>query len=359
MFKLNDPLKFVKGTYEATFFNPKVGNLLYRTRKAQTSQITSSVNLGPINGGIGNPTVIQIPDTPKLDVKLTAADFSLDARGLQVGSDVSYNGVEPIDEAVEAVGTTLTVSQIPCAPLGTCRVECTINNESKAYLIDPVTKVVQGFTATSGTTYCVHYSRKNPSAEQLDINTLFAPGVVRALFKLPVFSKEGVSDVMSSSKCGYLYITIPRLQFNGDVSTDGSQTTPATTVMDGTALSYEEACEAGLDCSDTASEPKLAYMVYVPVGDVAQSAVGLAVVGGEVTVAHGATAQIPVKLVMPNDTIVTAPYNGYTYNITDESKATVDTNGVVTGGSAAGDTEVVITLKSNTKLTCTANISVT
>ena len=358
MFKLNDPLKFVKGTYEATFFNPRLGDILYRTRKAQTSQITSSINLGPVNGGIGNPTIIQLPDTPKLDVKLTAADFSLDARGLQVGSDVSYNGVEPIDEAVEAVGTALTVSQTPCAPLGSCRVECTINNDTKAYLIDAATKTVQGFTATSGTTYCVHYSRKNASAEQLDINTMFAPGVVRALFRLPVFSKEGTGDVMSSSKCGDLYITIPRLQFNGDVSTEGSQTTPATTVMDGTALSYEEACEAGLDCSDTASEPKLAYMVYVPVGDVAQKAVGLAVVGGEVTVAHGETAQIPVKLVMPNDTILTAAYNGYTYSAASASVATVDENGVVTG-VAAGDTEVVVTLKSNTALTCAANITVT
>lgn len=352
---LNNPNLFVKGTYEVRFFNPKTNDLEYYSNKMQTSNITSSINLGAINAGIGNPTVIQIPDTPKLDVNMTAADFSLEGRALQVGSQVTYNAPEPVDEVVEAAaGGKLAVSQTPCAPLGGCEVVCYINKGGKAYAIDPATKEVQGYTAAAGEKCCVHYYVMNPSAKELAVNTMFAPGVVRAMMKLPVYTKNG-TDAMNGSLYGYLYITIPRMQFNGDVSTSGDQTNPATTVMNGTALSYDEACEQGLECGGTSVQPKLAYMVMVPEGDVTQAVEGLCVIGGEVTVGVGKTVQCPVKYVMENDQLVQPDFSALTYEMAENTTATVTADGIIEG-KVAGDTILTITL-GDVKTTCAVSVT--
>lgn len=355
---LNNPALFVKGTYNAKFFNPSTGDMVYYSNKLQTDNITSSINLGAINASIGNPTVIQIPDTPKLDLNMTAADFSLEGRALQTGGTVFYNAVTPVDEVVSASGTTLTVSQIPVAPYGSCNIECTINDGAEAYLIDPDTKQIQNFTATDGTNYCVHYYVNNPSAQGLAVNTMFAPSVVRALLKLPVYTKEGTDDALSSSLWGYLYITIPRLQFSGDVSTVGDQTNPATTVMNGTALSYDVACSMGLNCGDSASQSKLAYMVLVPVGSNTQLVQSLLIVGGEITVEQGQTVTVPVKYVMPDGSQVQPDLTQLNYQIEQTSTATVSTAGVVEG-VAVGDTTLTVTVPDNTQLTVTCDVSVT
>ena len=357
---LNGRPIYAKGTMDVKMFDPTTDNLAYYSNKMSTSQLQSSINLGPINAGIGNPTVIQIPDTPNLTMNLTAADFSLEGRALSTGSTITYNGVVPVDEVVEAVGTTLTVSQPAVAPLGGCNVICYVGNDGTSYTIDPTTNQVQNFTATAGQSYCVHYYSTNASAKQFSIETLMSPAVVRAFITIPVYATEGnTGNTNNGSRIGNLYITIPRGQLNGDVSTDGSQTTPATTVMNLTALSYDDACEAGIQCGSSAS-PKLAYMVLELFGSPDQNATGLAIVGGnDLTVTAGTPYTIPVKYEMDDGEIITPIMSDLTYTTPDGGLYfTVSDVGVITG-TAAGTGEVVITSNYNSLLTTTANVTVT
>lgn len=358
MVNLNNPHLYVKGTYEAKFFDIATNDLTYYSNKLQTDNIKSSINLGAINAGIGNPAVIQIPDTPNLTLEMTAADFSLEGRALQVGTNVFYNAVVPVGEVCAAEsGTTLTVGQTPVAPYGGCDVVCTINTSGKSYMINPETKEIQDFTAESGKSYCVHYYVENPSAKGMAVNTMFAPSVVRALLKLPVYTKDGVEDAMNGSLWGYLYITVPRLQFNGDVSTVGDQTNPATTVMNGTALSYDQACTMGLQCGDTGSSSKLAYMVLVPIGDNTQAVESLIVVGGEINLTQGESATVPVKFVMPDGSQVQPNLSSLKYVVETPATASVSDAGVIEG-LQEGDTTLTISVPTNEKLTVTVDVSV-
>ena len=356
---LNNRPLYAKGTMDVKCFDPGTNDLVYYSNKMSTSQLQSTVNLGAINAGIGNPVVIQIPDTPSLTMNLTAADFSLTGRALAVGGNVTYNGVVPVDEVVEAAGTSLIVSQTPVAPLGGCEIVCYVGNDGTAYTIDPTTMQIQDFTATAGEKYCVHYYTVNAGAQQFSVETLMNPAVVRTLISIPVYATESKeANPMNGSRVGTLYITIPRMQFNGDVSTEGSQTTPATTVMNGTALSYDEACEAGIQCGNSAS-PKLAYMVLELYGSAEQFATGLAVVGGgEIDVAVGATVPIPVKYVMDDGSLGTPLMTDLTLVSGTPAVATVSGQGVVTG-VAAGTSDVTITSNGSKKLTTTAKVTVT
>ena len=184
------------------------------------------------------------------------------------------------------------------------------------------------------------------------------PAVVRTLITIPVYAAESKeANPLNGSRVGSLYITIPRMQFNGDVSTEGSNTTPATTVMNGTALSYDDACEAGLQCGSAAS-PKLAYMVLELFGSPDQFASGLAIVGGaDIEVNAGQTVPIPVKYVMDDGSLGTPLMRDLEFSSANPTAATVSPQGIVTG-VAAGTAEVTITTRSAKKLTAAAKITV-
>lgn len=356
---LNGKRLFAKGTMYVKMFDPATNNLVYYSPIMATIQLQSTINLGPINAGPGNPVVIQIPDTPSLTLNLTAADFSLEGRALSTGSNVTYNGVVPVDEVVQADGTTLTVSQNPVYPLGGCDIVGYVNNDGTAYLIDPTTRELQGFTATAGEPYCVHYYTNNASAKQFGVDALMNPAVVRGFIEIPVYSTEGNAlTANNGSRVGSIYITIPRGQLSGDVSTEGSQTTAATTIMNLTALAYNEECEAGIQCG-TAASSKLAYMVLELYGNPDQNVEELAIVGGnDLTVVAGTPYTIPVKYMMDNGEIVTPDLSNFTYTPEEgEAFFSVSPAGVITGTSD-GTASLTIASKYNTELTTTANVTV-
>ncbi len=348
---------YAKGTMSVKLFDPSTNELLYFTDKVITNQLQSSANLGAINAGIGNPTVIQIPDTASLTLTLTSGDFSLAARALSVGSRLTYGGIVPVEEVVAAESTTLKVAQPPCAPIGGCDIVGYI--DGAVYKIDPQSMEVQGFTAVNGTSYCVHYYTKSAQAQQFSMDALLIPAIVRALITIPLYATDS-SDSASNrgSQVGSLYITIPRMQFNGDIATEGSQTTPATTNLTGTALSYDETCEQGIIC--TAASPKLAYMVVEMNGTPDQFVTSLGIVGGNSRdIVGGEDFNILVKYVLQDGALFTPLMSNLTFEVEDgkENVATVSPLGVVTGVSP-GTAIIRITSKFNTNLTTTFQVSV-
>ena len=151
-----------------------------------------------------------------------------------------------------------------------------------------------------------------------------------------------------------LFRSIP----NGDAGVTANQTTNATTDYSWMALSQDS---NGLSCADCigAGNP-LAYYVYVPCGDSNEGVKALVVPGGGVTVAVGSTVQLPVKYVMPNDTLVQPTYTDLTYESSATATATVSNAGVITG-AAAGSTTVTATLTKadGTTVSTTAAVTVT
>ena len=90
---------------------------------------------------------------------------------------------------------------------------------------------------------------------------------------------------------------------------------------------------------------------------------GVAVVGGLVSLVKSTSKQIPVYLVMPDNTLVkpTSYSTGFTYTGSGlPSGTTVNAAGVISAGSTAGDGEVVIAwTDGESTFTCPVNVSVT
>lgn len=344
--------EYVKGMVEAQFFDTANGNLRYYTNKLQDTSVTSSVTMGEITAGIGNGVVISIPDSATLSIDLTEAAFSLTARGLQAGQPVTYNGVHEITEVVTATSSTITLPSTAVRGLGDADIYAYVGTDGTAYKVENNTIV--GFDATPDTNYCVRYNIQNPSATQLDIKSVMSPDIVRAVLKYPAYSTAN-ADAMTGSLSAYYYVIIPRMQFGGNVGIEGNQTTPSTTSLAGTALTYDDAADAGVCVS--ASMPHLAYIVRVPVGDITDGIVGLAVVGGQIDMTVGDTMLAPVKFVMPDGSLVQPDYSLLTFEITSGSAATVAADGTITA-SSAGSAEITIALADNADIKTVNDIEV-
>lgn len=361
-FVKNKAPRYAKGFSEAAVYDVVTGDLLYWTNKLNTGSTSTSMNDGAIEGGVGNKLLANIPDTIRLTGTFEAADFSLEARGLQMGSTVKYNAKSMVREKITATTTTLAITRTPAPAYGQESTAdtyyCYVGNDGINYGVDPTSKEIQGFTAEVGKEYCVQYYTNILNAEQLAIPANFSPTIGYMVVKTPMYSENGAS-AKNSSLAGYLYGFYPRVQFiGGDAGVNGSQTEASTTALNFTALAYDELSDEV--CTDCGSEDSVyGYLTYVPCGgDELDAVKGLAIVGGIVSVAVGGKAQLPVFYYMDNGQLITPQYTDLTYESAEAATASVSTSGMVSG-VAAGNTTITASVTAKPSLTATATVTVT
>lgn len=362
-YQKNRAPRYAKGFSEAYVFDVSSGDLLLYSNKFKTGNIATSMNNGAIEGGLGNRLLLNIPDTTRVTGSFETADFSLEARGLQMGSTVQYNGVSLIRERIVATSTALTVSKTPASAYGQASSEqvynCYVGNDGVNYGVDKTSREIQGFTAVVGQEYCVLYYSEVLSAESLAVPTSFAPVIGSMVIKTPIYSENG-NSAMNSSLAGYLYNFYPRAQFiGGDAGINGSQTEATTTSWNFEVLAYDEADET---CSECANDNSVyGYMVYVPCNqaDTLSAVKGLAIVGGVLNVAVDGTVQTPVFYYMDNGQLITPTYADLTFTSADAATASVGANTGVITGVAAGNTTITATVTAKPTLTAQVSVTVT
>ena len=329
MYAQNSTPIYAKGTMDVWLFNPATFDLDFYSNKVQTNSLSTSTNMGEINGSLRNPVLLNLPDSAKLELQITAATSTLESRALSVGGELSYNGIVPVLETVTGNGETLVVSQTPEKPYGADKMYCFIDKSGSAYELND-SGVVEGFTSEQGKTYCVRYFTRAASAHQLRIGSAFEPNIEICMIRMPLYTTQGNSSTQGT-RWGDRYIWIPRMQFTGNAPVKGDQTDADTDDLSGTALPYEEALADGV-CLDESSFA-LAYMVDMPASGAYTNVQGLAVVGGSVSVMVGATTTVPIKYVMSDGMLTQADYSAITTWQIVGGAATVS-DGVITGVSA-------------------------
>lgn len=372
MITFTDKSLFLKGVGNVILTDPDTGDILYQSKSFNAGSVSTSVNMNEIRAGLGNPVVATLPSDASLTVEFTAVDFSLFEKAAQVGAALTYGAPVPVAQVVKATGASLTIDVadgVPAAQLGFTEPVCYIQpvgaaspilRDGTAYPISEA-GVISGFTATVDQEYKVWYFIQKATAHKATIGSLMDPKIVHFSASFAVYANVGGS-ANSGTRVGWLYVTVPKLKMQANANISGDQTNADTTVISGMALSEDEqVVSAVTDLCGDVSNP-LAYYVYSPCND-AEIVQGIAVVGGLVSLPISSAKQIPVYLVMPDNTLVkpTSYSTGFTYTGSGLPTGTsVSTAGVISSGTTAGDGEVEIqwTDGENT-FTCPVNVEVT
>lgn len=352
-FTFGNPNLFCQGVVEQTLFDPASGNVVGYDKVGSDVAIKYTFDFAEITGGFNNALVGLIPHTTRLTGTYTSQAFSLSARALLSGGGLEYNAVSPVCETVTASGSTISVSKTPAKAYSqpTDDVYCwaqvrehgSTSYEGTNYKLDPSSKEIINFVATSGKDYDVFYFTALTSSQMLDLPEAANPSVVAVHQKWGIYANSN-GERSNGTLQGYLYVVVPRALLEGDAGLDGNQTSNAKTNYNWRAVTASDNVPVCDDCNGATNA--LGYYIFVPCGDVTQSVSALAVIGGGVTVAQGGTAQIPVKYIMPNGQVEQPVYTDLTYTVASggATVASVNDSGVVTGLSE-GNTVVTITLE--------------
>ena len=371
MITFTDKSLFLKGVGNVILTDPDTGDILYQSKSFNAGSVSTSVNMNEIRAGLGNPVVATLPSDASLTVEFTAVDFSLFEKAAQVGAALTYGAPVPVAQTIKATGTSLTIDVtdgVPAPQLGFSEAVCYIQpvgaaspiiRDGTAYPISEA-GVISGFTATVDQDYKVWYFVQKATAHKATIGSLMDPKIVHFSASFAVYANVGGS-ANSGTRVGWLYVTVPKLKMQANANISGDQTNADTTVITGMALSEDDQVVSATTylCGDV-SNP-LAYYVYSPCND-AEIVQGIAVVGGLVSLPISSVKQIPVYLVMPDNTLVkpTSYSTGFTYTGSGLPTGTsVSTAGVVSSGTATGDGECLIEwTDGENEFSCPVNISV-
>lgn len=369
MINFTDDRLYVKGTCNVICEDVSTGDVVYQTNKMSTGNITPSTSLNEIRAGLGNPIAAMIPSDSQLQVDFEAADFQMWAKAAQLGASVSYSAPVPQCQTVRAESTTLTIDVsdgVPVAELGEAIPRAYIQkvNQASSLASDGTAYqigedgVVADFVAEADVTYKVWYFVEKVTAQKAVISSFIDPKVVRFIAQIAVYSNRS-GGASQGTRVGWLYYTIPFLKLQGDATITGDQNNNDTTKISGQAIAYD-ADVVTETCSDCDSSV-LGYLVYTP-DEGADLVQGLAVIGGVVSVTAGESAQIPVRLVMADGSLVVPPSysSNFTYTMSTAITGTsVSDSGLITAGSTAGDGECTITYTSGeNEHTCVINVEV-
>jgi len=350
---------------EQIFFNPETGDIVGYDRVPVTAAFQAKADLFEIAGGMGNRLVGVIPDTVRFTGTWKSAAFSFRIKEKIMGGAIAYNAAAPVTETVTGAGGSLRVSRTPSVnlaqepgegPICYVRVHGEAKYSGEAYRIDPATGVVLGFTAADVEEYDVLYTAHRANAFSLPVPSAWNPVAMTIQTKIGIYSVRRDSR-RAGSQVGWLYCIVPRAILSGDAGFSVSQTENAPTDGSWTAIPEKEKSVLFWDCLE---KPVCARYVYVPCADETDAVEALAVPGGGLTLRAGETAPIPVKYLMPDNSLVQADCARLGYISQDAGIAEVSNDGLVRGVSA-GATEILVFLSRSGKdsLMTRCSVSVT
>lgn len=354
MISFTDPRIYAKGTCSVVLRDVDTENVVYQSNKFTTANIASSVTMGEIRAGLGNAIAAIIPSDSSLEVNFEAADFNLWAKAAQLGATYTFGAPIPTCQIVTANSSSLTVdvsANAPVAQLGYSEITCNVQQvgvsgtlaaTGAVYPIDPETGVVTGFTATSGNSYRVWYFIQQPNAQIASISTNFDPKVVHMTAQIAVYANENGGDPNGGTRCGWLYVVVPRLKLGGNGGIVGDQSNNDTTSISGQAIAYDPSVVQAT-CTDC-DAGTLAYYVYSPDSQVDNVTGVIGALGGVISVQASQTSQVQPRLILGNgQLVVVSDYSQFEYELSGApSGTTVSATGLITAGETAGDCTLTV-----------------
>lgn len=214
---------------DVLFFDPTTGNYMGDGYALTNSTVTQEMKNIETRGGYLNSLLFNIMHSKTLSVKITSATFKMEYLAFQTGTAIvtGLSGIYQFNECVNftnGVGTTANV------PLGNVYVR--MPNGSVNTVTPTGSSVNIGLSTYTGALQVVY--QYNASVNQLTIDTKTQPLTLKTVLKIHTLTQDGVE--------GELQITIPRLKFDGAIELSLTSDNVSAISLNGMAQEYTTTC---------------------------------------------------------------------------------------------------------------------
>lgn len=318
------------------------------------SSITVGVTAEEVRGGQGFQLFTKYYHTSTFGINLTDTMFKLEYIAFQTGSKISRGGNIYTDEqvvlGVDGKGKILgnpvnveTFGTIGWAHLPGSEDHQTVEFENGEFTYEG---------GTEGQIVCVKYLDRKDAAKVITVSSNFIPDTVHLVMHANLFDGGGSNgDGSQMTKVGSITVDVPRFQFDGNQEISMSASGVANTPLAGSALANIAA-----DCGQTGY---YATIVEDIIGAVWYDGVKeIVATDADFNLGIDAKATLSIRAITTNGMTFMVNNDNLTFTSDDDTKATVDENGIVTG-IGEGAVEINIVAKEQPKLTTTVNIDVT
>ena len=317
------------------------------------SAINISVTAVDIAGGQGNILFGKYFHSSKMELNLEDPMFKLDFIAKSVGSTVTIGGDLVENESITlTAGGNGTVTIADPVAFGTYGIVgwYAQPGSSNWSLIEFTGRTFTVPGGQAGDLVCVKYIKNGAGARKIIVSGNIIPDTIKLIMRANLFAGDS-TNLESSTRVGYVQIEIPRFLLDGKQDLSLSATGASTTKFSGSALGNTDS----LGCS---FDPYYAIITENVEGRTWQDLTKfIAVADSDVTIAKLGTSKLEVYAVPFSGAAFKAPVADLTFTSSSTSIATVDSDGVVTAKSTAGNATITVTVASSI-LDATANITV-
>ena len=348
----------VAGVGTVQLFDPSTHALILTSKTLTNEGLNFGSSAEEARGGMGNALLGKYYHDTSFGLTLTDQLFDLQYLSLNCGGSITAaSDIMTNEQVTVSTAGQITVSQTPVNFMGGTYgwYKKPSESDDKYKLVTFSGKNASIDTALVGDVYCVKYFYKNNSARQFVVNTAYVPSIVYAVATFPLF-KAGTSteQYTSSSQIGEIQVTIPNFQLEGAQELSLTSGGIATSSLNGSALAT---FSGNSGCSDKGYYAIISEVIYAK--NAFDNVVSIAIADSDITLAENETQKLVVYAIYSDGTAPTVLDNGlFTFTSTDDTKASVDNDGVVTG-VAQGSATISVVATGYTTLSAYAIATVT
>lgn len=267
--------------------------------------------------------------------------FSLDYLGATIGSTVKMGGLTISEEQLVAgAGGVITATNTPLPVNGALIGWYKRPNEEFWSIGNFVGKTMTISGASQNDVYCVKYFYENENARSIVVQAKYIPAELHVVIINDLYNGDVSTNASETTKIGRLVTDIPRLLLDGNQTLSLDASSAATISLSGTAMAVAN----GANCED---EDYYGTMTEEIFGQSWQdSVIALAVENSELDLTRGSTDTLVVRVVYGNGMASERKANSnFTFVTSASNIANVGANtGVVTAGSTNGKAYITVTL---------------
>lgn len=327
--------KFLSGVGRALLFD---GDELIGVAKTLTeSTFNFTISAEEIRGGQGNALFGKYFHDSSLAITMTDAMFNLEYFAANLGVNIDQGGLSIYESPKEGEAVSsgvVTLAKTPVA-FGGAYIGWYKRPSDQYWTIGTITGNTMSIPDASDLDrYCVKYFYQNEDARSITIKTQYVPKVLHVVIINDLFSGDATEGGVN--KYGRLITDIPSFQLDGNQDLSLTATSAATVSLTGNALGVE----SGDSCEE---DPYYGTMTEEIFGSSwKDNAVALAVENGVIELAASGTETLNIRVVFGGSIASKRqPNSNFTFAV-ESGNATVDTAGVITGGSE--DSVISVTL---------------